>query len=110
MEDLETRGVRAAKNQSLFREVNEQVRALGARSSTEHRQFVCECLDIDCAETLELELEEYEVVRRHPARFFVLPGHEDPAVEAVVEKTIRYFVVEKIGVAGEVAAAHHPRS
>ena len=38
---------------------------------------------------------QYEAVRAHAERFFVLPGHEDKEIESVVEKHDRFFVVEK---------------
>ena len=42
-------------------------------------------------------------------RFFVLPGHEDPAVETIVAATEHYVVVEKIGVASEISESVDPR-
>ena len=47
--------------------------------------------------------------RMEPA-FSVLPGHEDPAVETIVETTEQYVVVEKIGVASEIAESVNPRT
>lgn len=110
-DELEQRRRRAAKNQALFREVNERLEALGGRPawSAEPTSFVWECLELGCAETIQMERDTYERVRRYPARFIVVPGHEDPTVEAVVEKAPRYHVVEKLGAGGEVAAAHDPR-
>jgi hypothetical protein len=35
--------------------------------------------------------------------FIVIPGHEDPQLERVVEAHRDYLIVEKTGVAGEVA-------
>jgi hypothetical protein len=110
MEDLETRRVRAAKNQSLFREVNEQLKGLGGRPGLfESTVFVCECLDLGCTDTIPIDVGEYERLRRYAARFLVVPGHEDPAVERVVVRAPRYNVVEKVGAAGKVAAAGDPR-
>jgi hypothetical protein len=45
-------------------------------------------------------------------RFFVKPdvAHLVPEVEDVVERHERYWVVEKIGVAGELAERQDPRS
>jgi hypothetical protein len=58
-----------------------------------------------CAASLGVEVTpaEYEAVRSHPARFFVLPGHEDlTAGEVVVEQHDRFAVVEKQGEEREV--------
>jgi hypothetical protein len=52
---------------------------------------------------------EYERIRSAPTHFVVLPGHEIPAVERVVERTGGYVVVKKLGHAGEVAQETDPR-
>ena len=111
MDDLDKRRERAALNQSLFREVNERIAELSQRFADELRpnQYVCECLNTDCSATIELPLDEYERLREDGARFFVLPGHEDPAVEDIVETTEQYVIVEKIGVASAVAESTSPR-
>jgi len=71
--------------------------------------YLCECLDTDCWATIELRYDEYERLRAQGNRFFVLPGHEDPAVEDAVETMRGYVVVEKIGVAREIAEGADPR-
>lgn len=111
MDDLDSRRVRAAKNQSLFREVNERIAALSRRYERELRpnSYVCECLDMSCIETIELPHAEYERLRQGDVRFFVVPGHEDPDVEETVESAERYLVVSKIGVGAEIAASLNPR-
>lgn len=111
MDDLDTRRARAARNQSLFREVNERIAALSERYADELRpnSYICECLSTDCSATLELTHDEYERLREQGSRFFVLPGHEAPAVEDVVETTKRYVVVEKIGLASSIAESTNPR-
>ena len=111
MDDLDSRRARAAQNQSLFREVNERIAALSQRydAAFEPNGYLCECLNTSCGETLQLEHDEYERLRASGTRFFVLPGHEDLAVEDVVEETDAYLVVEKIGVGSEIAAAMDPR-
>jgi hypothetical protein len=46
----------------------------------------------------------YENVRRSPRRFFTAPGHATAAIAAVIaEELDRYTLVDKIGVAGEIA-------
>jgi hypothetical protein len=42
-------------------------------------------------------------VREHPRRFFVAPGHEEPQLEQIIERHPGYVIVEKTGIAGEVA-------
>ena len=67
--------------------------------------FVCECSSIDCVEQVLMTLEEYAGVRTNPRTAVVAPSedHVVPEIEQVVERTDRFFVVEKTGIAGEVA-------
>ena len=75
--------------------------------------FVCECPNKDCVEIVGLSLDEYEAIRQYPRRFFNVSGHETASVEARAERIIAVAgdltVVEKIGVAGEIAADAHER-
>lgn len=111
MDELDTRRERAARNQSFFREVNERIAGLSHRFGDEERPnaYICECLNAGCSATIELLHDEYDRLRGQGDRFFVLPGHEDPAVEDVIETTPRYVVVEKVGVAREIAESANPR-
>jgi hypothetical protein len=102
---------RAAKNQSVFREVNERIEGLQDRPPTVYEAFICECCLDGCSETISLTIEEYEGIRSHPARFAVMPGHVDPKVEVVVDSPDgRCEVVEKIERAAEVAVHLDPRA
>ena len=110
-ESLESRQVRLAKNQALFRAVNERVEALTNELGTSGQHvFVCECANPECGSRIELTLGEYKSIRRNPTHFFVLPDHVFPDVEFIVDDRTRYVVVEKIGAAGEVAATADARS
>src|SRR3954452_10004980 len=108
----ESRQVRAAQNQSLFREVNERVEELneGFGMILPMGQWVCECAEDTCIARMELTIPEYEAVRQHPMRFPVLPGHEQLDVERVVERHERYIVVSKLDKAGALARGHDPRA
>ena len=105
---VEQRRVHAAKNQSLFREVNERIREL--RRSSDPIDFACECTLDGCSDSMPLTMAEYEAVRSVPAHFAVLPGHEVAEVERVVAENGRYAVVEKLGAGERVAVAFDPRS
>ena len=99
-----------AANEGLARRINEAIE--GGQWPGEHGQrtaYRCECARLDCKRTVELTPAEYEQVRAHPQRFLVLPGHERPEVETVIEATPAYVVVEKGGDAGTVAEATDPR-
>jgi hypothetical protein len=52
---------------------------------------------------------EYEAIRAVATHFVVLPGHEDPSIEHVVQHTERFFVVEKEGQAAHEAQEDDPR-
>jgi hypothetical protein len=97
--------VRAAKNESIYREVNERIRELQERfENPEHVQFVCECSRLGCTQAVRATLEEYSsLVRTSPRRFLVACGHVDPEIERVIAETDNYAVVEKIGLAGDTA-------
>ena len=101
------REIRAARNQSLFRAVNEKAKELNEAfaSATGSFAIACECADIGCIETLEIAAAEYEEVRANPRHFAVLPDHIYPEVEQVVRTTEQYVVVEKMATAAEVAEA-----
>ena len=75
--------------------------------------FVCECPDKDCAAIVRLSFDEYEAIRQSPRRFFNVSGHESASVAAGAERVIavasELTVVDKIGIAGEVAAYAHPQ-
>jgi hypothetical protein len=100
--------VRIAHNQSLFREANERIEATAeGMGLLDPIPFVCECADPGCTEIVRLSLDDYETVRTHGRRFFVVPGHQVLSLQhgagEVVGETPEFVLVDKIGVAGEVA-------
>lgn len=106
------RGERAARNEAVFRRVNERLEEVNAafESMVDDAEFVCECADIGCVERIELRFEQYEAVRDVPTHFIVKPGHELADEERIVESHGEYLIVEKIGHAGRRAADLDPRS
>ncbi len=52
---------------------------------------------------------DYESVRADETRFILAAGHADLRVERIVMSVPGYDVVEKLGVAAEVAADRDPR-
>jgi hypothetical protein len=109
---MDAREERLARNEALFREVNERVRAIAAQHGGEPHvyQFFCECSNVDCTFQLNATLAEYEAVRAFPNRFLTAPDHWLPEVESVAAKTERWWVVEKHGGAAELAEELDPRS
>lgn len=102
-----------ARNEILFREVNERVEEINERLDGESGDsiviFVCECGNADCMEQIELRRTEYETIRGNPKHFAVLPGHEDMRIARVVERHQGFLVAEKKGEAAEMAIEHDPR-
>ena len=110
-DSLEARQLRLAKNQALFRAVNEEVENIAEdQTATGQISFICECAKPDCGTPVELALGEYEAIRSNSTHFFVLPDHVFPEVENIVDDRGRYLVVEKLGVAGRLVAAADDRS
>ena len=93
-------------DESLFREINERIRATIA---DEYTRFLCECADTACVDTIELPLWQYEEVRRVPTHFIVRREHVIDELERVVASGPGYVVVEKFGAAGVFAIAEAPR-
>ena len=104
---------RAAQNQALFRNINERVEEMNRtlEQLTPYATWVCECANLNCLESVELTLGEYEAVRARAHRFVVKPDarHLVPSVERVVEETDRYWLVEKVEQAAAVAVELDPR-
>jgi hypothetical protein len=96
---------RAARNEALFREVNENIAQLEERYGAIATEpvYICECANAGCAEQIAIDPDTYSRVRAEPRLFFIRPGHEDPQIERVLERHRDYLVVEKTGTAGTIA-------
>ena len=86
---------RLARNQVLFREVNERLAEVADAWSTVPTEFCCECSRMDCDEMIELDPTEYEGVRSSSNLFVIAPGHETLEVERIIEENDRFTLVEK---------------
>ncbi|MCW3027917.1 MAG: hypothetical protein JWN81_1128 [Solirubrobacterales bacterium] len=101
---------RVAKNETLFREVNEAIeRGQWPGEQDSPAAFRCECGRLDCNELVSLTPREYERIRSKPRRFVVLTGHELEEVETIVTTGDGYLVIEKRDEAGQLAEANDPR-
>ena len=108
--DKREREERAARNQSLFREINERIEDLN-EGFGRVGEWLCECANDTCTERIEMTTKEYEAVRSSGKCFFVAPGDEHvwADVEHVTERNDRYWIVQKVGDAGRLAARKDPR-
>ena len=100
-----------ARNESLFREVNERMddRSDGHQGPGDEVVFLCECGAGDCTAFVRLTGAQYEAVRAHPRRFFMIAGHEIPDTERVVEEHGDWVVTEKDEDVATIVEARDPR-
>jgi hypothetical protein len=102
---------RIAHNETMFREVNERIEAgLWPAERDDVVAFRCECGSLRCNMLVEVAIDDYERVRASPTHFLLVPGHQIPAIERVVEREGAFVVVEKVGEAAEVAEETDPRN
>lgn len=108
---------RAARNQSAFREANEQLEAraeaIGVTQSG--LPFICECPDPACTSVTLLSVADYEHIRSRGSWFLTVPGHETCVLDGVriarvVARNDAYSLMEKVGGAAETAEELDPRS
>ena len=100
---------RAARNEGVFRGVNERIEAGAELHGIETpERFHCECDRAGCFEMVELRPGEYRELLERRYQFVVAPDHGDPRVERLLEERDGYWVVEKIGEAREALDRQHP--
>ena len=105
---MDARAERVGKNEAVFREVNERINDVTRENAAE---YLCECGNVTCTETIQMNVADYERVRADPTHFAVLPGHEIPDVEEVVARNEGFMVVrKKAGTAAALAIELDPRS
>ena len=82
------------QNEEIFRQLNEQ-RASDV-GFTDRLTVICECSQPDCLEPIAMTLDEYRAVRERADRFVIVPGHDRPEIEDVIERYDDYAVIEKL--------------
>jgi hypothetical protein len=106
------RDERVARNEAMYRTVNREIEYAAQQQGdgpTDELELVCECGQPECTATLTLTIAEYDEIHRERDRFAVAPGHENPELEHVVERTDGYVVVDKFGEAEDVAEEEERR-
>jgi hypothetical protein len=88
---------RVGMNEAIFRQVNEQIKSLDDELGVDDGTItvICECGDAVGTERIELPLEHYERIRSDSLLYVIVPGHEFPNFESVVEHAEGYDVVRK---------------
>jgi hypothetical protein len=109
---VDARAERLARNELLFRDLNEQVEFVAGPLDRDGDtfEFFCECSDVDCTLRLPITLNVYEGVRSDPTLFVVAPTHDRAEIEDVLRRTDAYQIVKKRGEAAQFAAAGDPRA
>jgi len=89
------REARLAKNQALYREVNDRIATLtGNWWAGQRLLIICECANTGCAEQVDVPLAEYQRVRKCPDWFLIKPGHITADAEQVIEQHDGYDIVK----------------
>lgn len=105
---------RIAENEARFRDANERIEdaVLRLEADAPTVPFVCECGRAECVQTIRLTIGEYESARENARYFLCEPGHQIVGDELgrVVRDADRFVIVEKLGVAGQVADERYTRS
>jgi hypothetical protein len=99
---------RIARNEAIFREANDGIRAKAESfdgASLKRVPFICEGAEPRCRELLLLTLDEYRKARESDRWFLNAVGHDAAAgpYSQVIVATDRYVIAEKLGEAGEHA-------
>jgi hypothetical protein len=102
---------RIAQNEAMFREANERAKAWEERHRLEGEVelYFCECANPECREKVALGEADYERVRSDPRRFVIVPGHELPDVETVIEQDEGWAIIEKAPEVTPTVEALDPR-
>lgn len=102
----EAREQRLALNEALFREANERARGWRERREGDERElYHCECADLACHSKVPLKRDDYEHVRADPLHFLIVPGHQTPEIEDVVETHDEWMMIRKHDDVREVVEA-----
>ena len=94
---MDERARRIGENEALYRSINDKIESLNETFGVvaETMAVICECGQLECSEQIELDIPTYEHVRADPTHFVVLPGHELPDVETIIERHDGFNVVRK---------------
>jgi hypothetical protein len=100
---------REARNQSVFRELNEWTRDENETASGSIG--TCASAETGCTCSVSLTGHEYETVRTSPTMFAIAINHENPESDHVVSENRVFAAIETcFGEARLIALAANPRS
>lgn len=58
--------------------------------------FTCECSNLQCYEEVHMSIKEFERISKHQAWFCIVPKHNQPDIENVIEEHDTHWVVAKL--------------
>ncbi len=85
---------RLALNEAIERDLN-ALKAHWNDDSERSQGFWCECSRPDCNRMIQVFKHEWDAVRSSPYRFIVAPGHDEPWIALVIDKSDRFWTVLK---------------
>ena len=97
---MKSKQQRQAENEVIFRQRNHAMKNMAREVLVNDNEvdvsleFICECSDEECRDTVRLPISEYEKARKNSAQFIIVPGHDRPDIERVIKRE-GYAVVEK---------------
>jgi hypothetical protein len=98
-----------AEVQAFYRHVNERIAEISARLQPGGSlEILCECGEAGCTERVQIGASDYELLRGQATHFALVAGHENRAVEDVVDSRDGYLVVANYGSAATVARRTDP--
>jgi hypothetical protein len=86
------RAERIYRTELDFRRINN---ALANELGEGEGRFLCECASPACAEHLQLSADDLRVIHGDENLFAIVPGHEIPDLETVIEQTDGYAIIRK---------------
>lgn len=99
-----------ARNETVFREMNEWTADDLHSGEGTADTYICECSDSGCTDPINLTRSEYEAVRAVPIHFAIALNHENPEIDSVISENERYAVVAKFNGSGaRIARETDPR-
>ncbi len=99
----EERQRRIARHEAFHRIANERAWQATEGLQTEDVRVFCECGHVKCTRMLLLPRAEVARIHERGDVFIITHGHELPDLERVIESTLDYVVVEKVGLGQLVA-------
>jgi hypothetical protein len=104
------RAERVALIEAAFRIANERMAAWEEVPADAEELFFCECSKLDCRQKVPMTSALYETVRSQSQWFLIMPGHEVPDLEEVVQRGDAHWIIEKPELVGDIVRGTDPRT